>query len=110
MHASPLTPSGGFRSQYIPSYFAPPRRYNPCTGCRDPLVVSLSEDGGETFLYTRVLEYEDGSQEFSYPTMRQDDGNIHVSYTYKRDAIKHSIVTEDWVMDPNQQYNASAAM
>ena len=72
--------------------------------------MSLSEDGGETFLYTRVLEYEDGSQEFSYPTMRQDDGSIHVSYTYKRDAIKDSIIAEDWVMDPNRQYNASAAM
>jgi predicted neuraminidase len=81
---------------------------NPCTDCRDPLVLSLSDDGGETWPYTRVLEMEDGEQEFSYPTLREDKGSIHVSYTYKRDAIKHSIVSEDWVMDPNNQYNATA--
>ena len=83
--------------------------YNPCTSCRDPLVVSLSEDSGKTWPYTRVLEYDGGSQEFSYPTLRQDDGSIHVSYTYKREAIKHSIVSEDWVMDPKNQYNATTA-
>ena len=84
--------------------------YNPCTSCRDPLVLSLSDDGGLTFPHTRVLEQDDGEQEFSYPTMRQDDGNIHVSYTYKREAIKHSIVTEAWVMDPDHQYNATAVV
>ena len=83
--------------------------YNPCTSCRDPLVISLSEDGGKTWPYTRVLESDNGSQEFSYPTLRQDDGSIHVSYTYKREAIKHSIVSEDWVMDPQNQYNATTA-
>ena len=83
--------------------------YNPCTSCRDPLVLSLSDDGGLTWPHTRVLEQDDGEQEFSYPTVRQDDGQIHVSYTYKREAIKHSIVTEAWVMDPDHQYNATTA-
>ena len=83
--------------------------YNPCTSCRDPLVLSLSDDGGLTWPHTRVLEQDDGEQEFSYPTVRQDDGQIHVSYTYKREAIKHSIVSEDWVMDPKNQYNATTA-
>ena len=78
--------------------------YNPQTTSRDPLAISLSEDGGTTWNYTRVLEREDGKQEFSYPTLREDvalDGVIHVSYTYKRQTIKHSIVTEGWIMQPS---------
>ena len=76
--------------------------YNPQTHGRDPLAISLSEDGGATWKYTRALEHEDGKQEFSYPTVREDvkkDGVIHVSYTYKRQTIKHSIISEGWVME-----------
>lgn len=75
--------------------------YNPQTRGRDPLSISLSEDGGQTWKYTRVLEHLDGKQEFSYPTIREDkklDGLIHVSYTYKREAIKYSRVSEAWIM------------
>ena len=48
-----------------------------------------------------VLEHLDGKQEFSYPTIREDkahDGVIHVSYTFKREAIKYSRVSEEWIM------------
>ena len=75
--------------------------YNPQTHFRDPLAISLSEDGGATWKYTRVLERQDGRQEFSYPTIREDkveDGVIHVSYTYKRETIKYSRITEAWIM------------
>lgn len=103
--------------------------YNPQTDSRDPLSISLSEDGGNSFKYvkrachpinlymhsmhghsspahacdryTRVLEHLDGKQEFSYPTIREDkahDGVIHVSYTFKRDAIKYSRISEKWIM------------
>ena len=75
--------------------------YNPLTRGRDPLAISLSDDGGATWPHSRVLEQADGKQEFSYPTLREDvkvDGLIHVSYTWKRQTIKHSIVTEAWVM------------
>ena len=46
------------------------------------------------------LEQLDGKQEFSYPTLREDvakDGVLHVSYTYKRQTIKHSVVSEAWI-------------
>lgn len=79
--------------------------YNPQTSARDPLAISLSEDGGITWKYTRTLEHLDGKQEFSYPTLREDvkqDGVIHVSYTYKRQCIKHSIVSEAWIMQGAQ--------
>jgi hypothetical protein len=26
------------------------------------------------------------------------DGVVHASYTFKRQAIKHSVVSEDWIM------------
>lgn len=80
--------------------------YNPQTRGRDPLSISLSEDGGQTWKYTRVLEHLDGKQEFSYPTIREDkmqDGVIHVSYTYKREAIKYSRVSEAWIMQASPE-------
>ena len=73
--------------------------YNPQTTSRDPIAISLSEDGGESWAYTRILEHEDGKQEFSYPSLLQtSDGRIHVTYTWKRETIKYSVIDEDWVM------------
>lgn len=77
--------------------------YNPQNSGRDPLAISLSEDGGLTWPYTRTLEtlQESNGAEFSYPTVREDrfhDGKIHVSYTYLRQTIKYSMVSEDWIM------------
>lgn len=78
--------------------------YNPQTSGRDPLAISLSEDGGATWPYTRTLETSKSSSngdEYSYPTAREDrftDGKIHVSYTYRRQTIKYSMVTEQWIM------------
>jgi len=79
--------------------------YNPQTSGRDHLAISLSEDGGKTWKYTRILERatteSNGGIEFSYPTLREDrfeDGKIHVSYTYLRETIKYSMVSENWVM------------
>lgn len=82
--------------------------YNPQTSGRDPLAISLSEDGGMTWKYTRHLEEEQGAgasgdganggKEFSYPTVVEGaDGRIHVSYTYLRQTIKYCVVTEDWI-------------
>jgi len=75
--------------------------FNPQRSGRDPLAIALSEDDGVTWPYMRILEEEDGTQEFSYPSVREDrsqDGVIHVSYTYKRETIKYSRISEAWVM------------
>jgi len=75
--------------------------YNPQTQGRDPLAISLSEDNGTTWKYTRILERGDGKQEFSYPTVREDKaraGVLHGMYTSKRGCIKYSRVTETWIM------------
>ena len=74
--------------------------FNPQTKGRDPLALAISDDGGATWAAQRTLEHEDGRQEFSYPTLREDvrrDGVIHVSYTWKRQTIKHSVVSEAWI-------------
>jgi len=63
-------------------------------GPRTPLVAAFSEDGGRTWPRRLVLEDEDG--EYSYPAVIQArDGTIHVVYTYRREAIKHVMLSED---------------
>ena len=71
--------------------------YNPTTGPRVPLRVSLSEDGGLTWPHSRDLETR--GSEFSYPSLLQTphDGYIHVSYTYNRETIKYVKFQENWI-------------
>jgi len=68
--------------------------YNPVAenwGPRTPLVLSLSEDEGNT--WRPLLTLEDGEGEFSYPTVIQThDGLVHVTYTYRRERIKHVVL------------------
>lgn len=71
--------------------------YNDSPKERTPLTVALSDDGGESFPAKRDLE--DAPGEYSYPAVIQArDGRIHVTYTYRRETIKHVSVTEDWVL------------
>eukprot|EP00040_Diaphanoeca_grandis_P016409 m.3656 g.3656 ORF g.3656 m.3656 type:complete len:468 (-) comp2577_c0_seq1:87-1490(-) len=77
--------------------------YNPQTSGRDPLAISISEDGGVTWPHTRLLQHGNSAEtksgnEFSYPTVLQtSDGSIHVMFTYDRDTIKYMVVTEEWI-------------
>lgn len=81
---------------------------------RHRLAVSLSEDEGRTWPWTRHLELEepaDDAATASYPSAIQgSDGSIHVTYTYtfKRaapspngrrevESIKHARFDEEWV-------------
>lgn len=73
--------------------------YNPTISSRNPLRVSISEDGGMTWAYSKDLEHSSSDDvEFSYPSIIQTpDGFIHVSYTYNRDTIKYVKFREDWI-------------
>jgi predicted neuraminidase len=65
--------------------------YNHTTKGRSPLNVAVSADG-EHWQAALVLENEPG-KEFSYPAVIQTkDGLVHITYTWKRERIKHAVV------------------
>ena len=64
--------------------------YNHTPKGRSPLNVALSDDG-KTWKAGPVLESEPG--EYSYPAVIQTaDGRVHVTYTWKRQKIKHVVL------------------
>ena len=64
--------------------------YNPTTRGRSPLAVAVSRDGRA---WTKVLTLEDQPGEYSYPAVIQtSDGRVHVTYTWKRQRVKHVVI------------------
>jgi predicted neuraminidase len=64
--------------------------YNPVPRGRTPLALAVSRDGRA---WTRVLTLEDQPGEYSYPAVIQtSDGRVHVTYTWKRQRVKHVVV------------------
>jgi predicted neuraminidase len=76
---------------------------------RAPMTIALSRDGGRTWPHRRNVEVGDGfcmtnnsegklNRELSYPSVTQDDdGMIHVAFTYFRQRIKYVRLSEDWI-------------
>ena len=65
--------------------------YNPVTEGRGVLAVAVSSDGA-TWRRVRTLEEEKGA-EFSYPAVIQTaDGLVHVTYTWKRQRVRHVVL------------------
>jgi predicted neuraminidase len=64
--------------------------YNPTTSGRDRLEVAVSADGKT---WRRAVILEDSPGEYSYPAAIQArDGRVHVTYTWKRERIKHVVL------------------
>ena len=65
--------------------------YNPTVKGRNVLAVAVSQDGAT---WSTVLDLErHAAGEFSYPAVIQTtDGNVHVTYTWKRQSIKHVVL------------------
>ena len=86
-------------------------RGKPASGPRKPLSVALSVDGGKTWPWVRDVETgtpgkdaeydlpdKVGHDEYSYPSVKQGpDGNLHMSYTFRRATIKYVTFSEDWI-------------
>jgi predicted neuraminidase len=64
--------------------------YNPTATGRAKLDLAISADGKS---WTHAVALEDTAGEYSYPAMIQArDGKVHVTYTWKRERIKHAVV------------------
>jgi predicted neuraminidase/cyclophilin family peptidyl-prolyl cis-trans isomerase len=75
--------------------------YNPVTEGRGILAVAVSDDA-KAWRRALTLEEEKGP-EFSYPAVIQTrDGLVHVTYTWKRQRIRHA------VLDPRAWPSAAA--
>jgi predicted neuraminidase len=76
--------------------------YNDRTEGRNSLAVSLSEDEGLSWKWTRHLENEPTGA-FHYPAVTQGkDGRIHLVYSYFVEggkSMKHVAVNEAWIME-----------
>jgi predicted neuraminidase len=64
--------------------------YNPTVRGRGRLAVAVSSDG---IAWHLAVLLEDSAGEYSYPAMIQTrDGLVHVTYTWKRERIKHVVL------------------
>ena len=71
--------------------------FNDSDSKRTPLSVARSLDEGRT--WETPLHLESNPGEYAYPCVIQtSDGRIHVSYTFRRYAIKHVEFNEDWLV------------
>ncbi len=62
-------------------------------GVRTPLSVAVSADGVD---WNKILDLETQKGEYSYPAVIQSqDGHVHITYTYKREKIKHVVLDLD---------------
>ncbi|MEI2266343.1 sialidase family protein [Erwinia sp. CGal63] len=78
---------------------------------RAPMTLAISTDGGRSWPWRRNLDEGDGycmtnnsqqklNREFSYPSIKQGiHGELHIAYTYFRQAIKYVCVDEAWVKE-----------
>ena len=70
--------------------------FNDSSTDRTPLSITRSLDEGRTWEPPLVLESNPG--EYSYPCVIQTaDEKIHITYTFRRYAIKHVEMNEDWL-------------
>lgn len=75
---------------------------------RCPVAMAISEDGGKTWPWRRIVEHGEGfigpwndvnNRRYEYPVMMQSkDGKIHAAYAWgRRVRIKYVCVDEAWI-------------
>ena len=74
---------------------------NPLEQGRNRIQLLRSEDGGSKWKPSRLIEAGEAGDEFSYPSLVQDrEGRIHLSYTWKRQAIRLCTFSPAWLEGP----------
>ena len=72
--------------------------FNDSEASRTPLTLALSNDEGKSWPIRRHIETAQG--EYSYPSLTQGpDGVVHITYTHRRETIKHAAFREEWVRE-----------
>jgi predicted neuraminidase len=83
--------------------------YNDTPRGRHALAISLSDDEGLSWKWTRHLERAaPGTAQFHYPSLIQaSDGSLHATYTSSRpgrgSTIEHARFNEDWISSGDQE-------
>jgi len=81
--------------------------HNDVEDGRHSLAAHLSDDDGQSWKWVRHLELEEEEKgSFGYPSMHPGaDGEIHATYTYKKEAegpggtIKYAAFDEEWIRE-----------
>jgi predicted neuraminidase len=72
--------------------------YNHLSKGREAIHLAVSKDEGVTWSSPRLIE--DGQNELSYPAVIQTaDGLVHVTYTWRRERIRHIIIDPQKLAD-----------
>lgn len=77
--------------------------FNDTERGRHQIAVALSDNEGKSWQWKKYLDKaEPRKGGFAYPSIMQaKNGDIHVTYSYKREegkaAIKHVVLTEKWL-------------
>jgi predicted neuraminidase len=72
--------------------------YNPTTRGRHKLEIAASTDGRR---WHPAVVLEDSAGEYSYPALIQSrDGLVHVTYTWRRERIKHVVIDPARIESP----------
>ncbi|HQS59520.1 MAG: hypothetical protein B7Y56_10330 [Gallionellales bacterium 35-53-114] len=73
--------------------------FNDTEAGRSSLALAVSRDEGKSWKTVRHFEQvNDGKSEFSYPYLiRNNNGNMHLLYTWNRKRIRHIAFNDNWV-------------
>ena len=70
--------------------------YNHSKDKRYPLNLAISNDDGDTWKKSLILEKKKGR--FSYPAVIQTkDGKVHITYTWNRKNIKYIVLNPKYL-------------
>jgi predicted neuraminidase len=77
--------------------------YNHAASGRENLRLAISSDEGRSWQPGRVIEAA-AHQEYSYPCLTEDEhGRIHLTYTWKRERIRHVEFNVAWLDDAGRE-------